>query len=745
MMQKLTALLLALCLCLSLTAYTYAETPDPQQSDFIASEEVWEAEPETDWETMLRLQEAADRQETLATEDCFSISEIDPRLLVVIPPKEGKNIRYQIDQAFLYARDHATDAAPYTVRVPEGDYELDGGALNIWSNTTLDCRGVTLRCASSEFNMLMTGWYDAYDGVDNYLASERCAGYGGFRNITILGGTWIGHTGNNRDPEPNKHTLIRPCHTTNLTLDGVTCIGGGAPHQIEAAAIDGLYLRNCHLGNHGDPTSRTNQDALQIDIPCSSGLYPAVYSDGTPSRNIEITDCLFENCSKGLGSHSALYGAYHTNIRIVNNTFRNIWEEAIIGMNYHNCEIAGNVMENCGTGMYLANNYRVTYGTIFDGAEPYDGTLLHDLALSIHDNTISASYSSLCDRKAGIVIQGAVIKDNAAEREGFTLPNGSYYITGVDISNNQIVSDLCGIVLSNVRSSTVKENSVTCLPPSEKDDSASKNYDGISLSSGAKSNTIQSNTVTGGNRYGIYLGNAAKTKLLSNKVKQSASTGIYVSQSAGGSKLESNSISSAGEYGIVYVGGDDLTISKNTVSSCQKDAVYLNMPEGSGIVTLSKNKLSKNNKKCGIYVKNGRFSISSNTFTALKYGIRAFTACSGTIHPNNTYSDVTVPVYVEKKIPLTAPAITSAKSTKTKTLEVKWKKLSNAAGYQFQYSTSSALSSPTSKTLKNTAASVSVSKLKSKKTYYCRIRAYTDAGGVRVYGDWSPVSKVKVK
>lgn len=93
----------------------------------------------------------------------------------------------------------------------------------------------------------------------------------------------------------------------------------------------------------------------------------------------------------------------------------------------------------------------------------------------------------------------------------------------------------------------------------------------------------------------------------------------------------------------------------------------------------------------------------------------------------------------------------SAKSNKKKQATVKWSdKISDAQGYEIQYSTSNKF-----KKGKNTKTVVSkgnkkftktITKLKSKKTYYVRVRAYINQGnGEKIYGKYSKTVKVKVK
>lgn len=97
----------------------------------------------------------------------------------------------------------------------------------------------------------------------------------------------------------------------------------------------------------------------------------------------------------------------------------------------------------------------------------------------------------------------------------------------------------------------------------------------------------------------------------------------------------------------------------------------------------------------------------------------------------------------DAKIPL-APILNSVNNTKGKSFTAKWKKVSSAKGYQIQYSPNKKFKKAKAKTTKKN--SITIKKLKNKKVYYVRVRAYTiNASGEKVYGDWSKVKKVKIK
>ena len=85
----------------------------------------------------------------------------------------------------------------------------------------------------------------------------------------------------------------------------------------------------------------------------------------------------------------------------------------------------------------------------------------------------------------------------------------------------------------------------------------------------------------------------------------------------------------------------------------------------------------------------------------------------------------------------------TVKALKKGKIKATWKKLTNVSGYQIQYAPNKKFKKAKRKTVKST--SVTIKKLKKKKTYFVRVRAYKLADGKKVYGKWSSVKKVKIK
>lgn len=105
--------------------------------------------------------------------------------------------------------------------------------------------------------------------------------------------------------------------------------------------------------------------------------------------------------------------------------------------------------------------------------------------------------------------------------------------------------------------------------------------------------------------------------------------------------------------------------------------------------------------------------------------------------------NVTPSVTADKASALSKIKGLSVTNKKKKQVALKWKKLSSAKGYQIQYATNKKFKKAKAKT--TTKTKYTIKKLKKKKTYYIRVRAYKVINGKKVYGKWSSVKKVKVK
>ncbi|MGN0395479.1 MAG: DUF6273 domain-containing protein, partial [Coprococcus sp.] len=108
---------------------------------------------------------------------------------------------------------------------------------------------------------------------------------------------------------------------------------------------------------------------------------------------------------------------------------------------------------------------------------------------------------------------------------------------------------------------------------------------------------------------------------------------------------------------------------------------------------------------------------------------------------NSASKTVTITVKPKKE------KITSLKSSKSKTLTVKWKKDTKATGYRIQYSTDKKFKKNV-KTVwikKNTITNKTITRLRAGKKYYVRVAAVHKKGNQKLIGTNSTVKSVRVK
>lgn len=122
-----------------------------------------------------------------------------------------------------------------------------------------------------------------------------------------------------------------------------------------------------------------------------------------------------------------------------------------------------------------------------------------------------------------------------------------------------------------------------------------------------------------------------------------------------------------------------------------------------------------------------------------------------TYEENSVIRTTSIPITVTKSaVTITKPKkVTWKKVTSPKkgTLKLTWKRNVKATGYQAVIAKNSQFTKDVKKaTIKNNKTTTKTfKKLKKKKTYYAKVRAYKQSGNKKVYGAYSKVKKVKVK
>lgn len=220
------------------------------------------------------------------------------------------------------------------VVIPKGTYILTN-ILKIPSNTTFLMDEGTVLFRNAAINSMLMNDSDGTIG-----------GYSANSNIHIVGGT----IDCNKSAFGSECTPIGIGHAKNVSVRNVTIKNLANWHMIEFNAVQDGYIGNCHFHDYGPGGT----EMVQIDFAYDAGFPWWGPWDDTPCDNITIENCVFENGTDGIGSHSeAPTGVFHTNIRILNNTFRHFAGVAIKPLKYSHLLIEGNHIEDVFRGIYL--------------------------------------------------------------------------------------------------------------------------------------------------------------------------------------------------------------------------------------------------------------------------------------------------------------------------------------------------------------------------------------------------------
>ena len=113
---------------------------------------------------------------------------------------------------------------------------------------------------------------------------------------------------------------------------------------------------------------------------------------------------------------------------------------------------------------------------------------------------------------------------------------------------------------------------------------------------------------------------------------------------------------------------------------------------------------------------------------------------------NQQNTNTTTAVTTTTETGVTKPGravIKSLKNVKKNKMKITLKKMKSVTGYQIRYCVNKKFQGYTTKNTKK--RNVTIKKLKKNKTYYVKARAYKKVNGMKTYGKWSKVKKVKIK
>lgn len=355
---------------------------------------------------------------------------------------------------------------------------------------------------------------------------------------------------------------------------------------------------------------------------------------------------------------------------------------------------------------------------------------------TISKNKITAGKSSLnVDNSKVTTVSSNTFA--SATTNGVFLHNGGSVTT---FSKNKVTNaGKNGIFIEKFTVKNLKNNEIT-----------NAKVNAIQVYAKSKVTKIYGNTITNPGKYGIGVENATATTIQKNKIVKPQNTGIFVLKNGKVSKIMDNTISSGKARGIsINSIKCNMVISGNTIKSCKDFLIYCNPASTKYEIAILKNKLTGSKSIDGVRVDSGVVEISENTIQKCNRAAILSGKVKGAIKTNtfkgNTVNDVKVDKYFASSVKKTTVKATSSKA---KTVNVKWKKVSGAAGYIVYRSTSeNGTYKQCTEIKKGSTVTYTDKNLKSGKTYYYKVVAYNYVNGknIQVHSEFSDAARIKVK
>lgn len=229
-----------------------------------------------------------------------------------------------------------------TLTLKKGTYNLTN-ALLVPSNVTIVLKdGVVMNKTNNTHTRKLKAGHVMIECVRSSRIKKKgtVGGYNGEKNIHIVGeGKVVMNLGG-----CNKSEAIRIPHCSNVSIENISFTNLRDGHFIEVTASRDVTISNCTFSNN----KNGERCAINLDTPDKvTNGFNGQYSkfDKTPDLNVTIQNCGFYNLYRGIDTHRFSPNKYHTNVQILNCTFRNSVQSPIMMENWKNAVIKGNTID----------------------------------------------------------------------------------------------------------------------------------------------------------------------------------------------------------------------------------------------------------------------------------------------------------------------------------------------------------------------------------------------------------------
>lgn len=614
------------------------------------------------------------------------------------------DVSIPLRQAFDYCRSNASVDAPATVTVSAGTY-YPTRVVYFASNTSLDLTDVTLVKTNGNAANLFT-----------ISQTTTPGGYDSLTNFKLNGGTFM-YSADYSDA----HCLIRIAHANNISIKNCSFLDSVDAHYIEIAATKSLNIDGCTFSGQKSVKPSTSLEALQIDILEEKqhfvGMYPY---DDTMNYGINITNCVFKDLYRGVGTHSIFEGLYQNKINISNNSFTNIMSTAITCSGYINSTVKGNTITNCGEGIHFYMMKGDGYLNSVCKPSVKTPKINTNCASVISNNTISVRSNAITPKASPIYIFG----NQVTSAKATNVTSGNYYVGNIQVTSNKISTNGYGIRAYDMLNSKISSNTITYC-------GTLTGMAGILIGAKSKSNTLSLNTISKF-ECGINIKEGSTdNSVSSNTISNSTGNAIILQDTSSAKTIYKNTINGAKKVGILVNDKAVATkISSNQISNCTSNAITVNSNGG----TITANTF-KYNKGFGLYIAiGGKASVYKNTYTSNTKGTAY---CKGS-KTSYSFTNVSTPSYKLTKANL------SSKDKKHKKVVIKWTAPKQSSTYYVYRSTSKNGTYSKIGTIDSSKGQFTDKNVANGKTYYYKIRGIKSMNSTKAYSSYSSVKYIKI-
>ncbi len=496
--------------------------------------------------------------------------------VINITEKQMNDNAYKyIENALKEAKNNATKEKPYVINVPSGNYTLKK-ALHIYSNTTLNLEDDTVLLKGfTDGNMIKLG-----------VKEEANSGYEGYENVTVNGGVWNGNF--------KGACIMRFAHCKKITVKNCILQNQKNAHFLELAAANNFKITNCIFEGYLK-TESTDALALQIDIIHNSAHFSAYEEyDDTPCKNITVSKCTFTDVYSGVGTRSGVVGSYFDNIKIKNNTFKDLSDIAISAFNFRNSEISGNKINSATMGITFQTfpDVNAANRLYLPNDKDADTDIIKDTNSVIKNNSITVYNTTYRGNSSGISVYGGSVSAEYAKE--IKVKKGKYYAEGLVLSKNKIKvhsASSGGVIMEYANKCSLKDNSII----SYSDSSA----DGIIFLNG-DNNIVSGNTVKGFFNGISAVSGSVKNKFTKNVIKSNSNYAISVDKKSKALIYYGNTVK-GNKKGKYHIKSKNYPLYAKDIKLNAEKSLSGNRLKWNKVKGVSEYKIYRSNKKNGTY------------------------------------------------------------------------------------------------------------------------------------------------